>query len=289
MTTAEPLMTVEEAVQWMRERPEYADLIEDAYLSSNVVEAAERFRASAEFDAVLRLLGPRLAGATVGDVGAGNGIASWAFAQSGARVVYAVDPSDSAVIGLGALRSMPGSETIVPLTGVGEELPLESATCDIVYVRQTLHHADSLERFLTEIARVLKAGGVLLATREHVAETPEELATFLANHPTHRLVGGEHAFPLRAYIRAIESAGLVIDSVLGPWDSVINAYPAVRNEGELHSVAELALEKRLGRIGRLVARVPGCAGIVDRYIRRHRAGDLVTFIALKPSPLPPRA
>jgi ubiquinone/menaquinone biosynthesis C-methylase UbiE len=272
---------MDDAVRRLRRQPECADLVRDAYLSYDVAESAERFRASAEFAAVLDLLGESVIGATVADVGAGNGIASWAFAQSGAGTVFAVDPSASAEVGLGAFARLPNDERIVQLAGVGEALPLDDSSCDIVYVRQTLHHAQSLDRFLVEVARVLKPGGRLLATREHVAESPDDLAIFLANHPTHHLVGNEHAFPLKSYTDAIELAGLELDRVLTRWDSVINAFPAARDNDELRALPRRELKGAFGPAGKVVSRIPGAAWIGKRYWL-HTPGELVSFLAHKP-------
>ena len=113
-----------------------------------------------------------------------------------------------------------------------EELPIADATVDVVYSRQVLHHAAELDRFVGEVARILRPGGVLLACREHVVDDDAQKRAFLAAHPVNRLAGGENAFALPEYIAAIAAAGLALDRSLGPWDSIINAFPQVRSSAE---------------------------------------------------------
>ena len=76
-------MTVENAVRVLRSRPECAELVRDAYLGTDVVESARRFEASGEFAEVCRILESFLPAAAVLDIGAGVGIASYAFVRAG--------------------------------------------------------------------------------------------------------------------------------------------------------------------------------------------------------------
>lgn len=274
---------MDEAVRRLRSDPAAADFVRDAYLSEDVREAAERFALSAEFAAVRELLGNRIADATVVDVGAGNGIAAWAFAQTGAARIYAVDPNPSDVVGLGALRRWLDDARIVPIQGTGESMPLDDESAEIVYARQVLHHAASLPDFTREIARVLRPRGVLLATREHVAETEEQLQTFLASHDLHPLVGGEHAYPLAEYVGALTDAGLVVERVLSPWDTVINAFPVARSQAEVDDRARRALVARLGAAGAALARVPGVEALARTRLDRRRGGEMFSFLATKPT------
>lgn len=271
---------MDDAIRWLRSVPDHAAFVRDAYLSADVAAAAARFHDSAEFAAVMELLGDAIAGGIIVDVGAGNGIASWAFASAGARKVYAVDPNPSEEIGLGALAQL-ADERIEPVLAAGERLPLADEVADVVYARQVLHHAESLNDFLREIARILRPGGTLLATREHVAENAGDLEVFLAEHPTHSLTGGENAFPLQHYVNAIEGAGLVLERIIGPWESVINAYPAARSDEELEALPRQAMMRRFGRVGDLSASIPGATAFVRRYVHRPRPGDRFSFVASK--------
>jgi SAM-dependent methyltransferase len=272
-----------EAIGVLRENPRYAQLVRDSYLGEDVRESAERFSASAEFADVLALARSRFSGGMVLDVGAGNGIASFAFARSGARVVFALEPDLSTTIGLGALRPLVAGMAVEAVCAMGEAIPLRSGSVDLVYARQVLHHASDLRELLSECARVLKPGGLLLACREHVVDDERQLDEFLRGHPVHQLAGGENAFRLREYLRGIESSGLRMDRVLRPRDSIINAFPGVRTREELQREPSTILIRKLGGFGALISRMPGIQQAVRAYLNRRREpGRLYTFVATKP-------
>lgn len=266
----------------LRSDPQHAALIRDSYLDEDTREAAERFRLSAEFSEVLTLFGEHLRDADVLDLGAGTGIASYAFARSGARVVYALEP-DPGEIGRDAIMRLKAALPIEVLDASGEQIPLPDSSIDIIYARQVLHHTGNLRGVLLECARVLKSGGQLLVCREHVADDEEQLEKFLAAHPVHRLAGGEHAYPLDAYVRAIAAAGLMLKKIYDPWDTLINAFPTVRTNAELVCFPDTLLRERFGRAGAWLCLVPGVRPLVWKRIRRDAfPGRLYSFLAVKP-------
>jgi SAM-dependent methyltransferase len=272
-----------EAIERLREDPRFAELVRDSYLGEDLQESAERFSASAEFADVLNLAGSRLPGGAVLDLGAGNGIASFAFARSGARFILAIEPDLSTTVGLGALRPLVDGMAVEVVCATGEAIPLRSGAVDLVYARQVLHHAADLRQLVSECARVLKPGGLLLACREHVVDDERQLEEFLRRHPVHQLAGGENAFRLTEYLGAIEGCGLRIDRILRPWDSIINAFPLVRTHEELQREPSTILTRRLGGFGTLISRVPSVQAVVRAYLnRRGEPGRLYTFVATKP-------
>jgi SAM-dependent methyltransferase len=276
-----PLPSVDEAIRFLRADPASHDLVRDAYLGRDVVDSAKRFLASAEFAAVRALLGDRLRGATVLDVGAGTGVASAAFLASGARRAIALEPDASDEVGRGAIQRLgtrPGLEIV---DGWGEKIDLQDGSVDIVYCRQALHHAQDLPLMIRECARVLRPGGTFIACREHVVDDDGQLQQFLAAHPIHRLAGGEHAFALADYVAAIQGSGLKIQRQFGPWDSVINAFPMARTEEELADLPSALFEQRLGRLGKVVASAPFGAWLARRWLERPRPGRLYSFLASK--------
>lgn len=279
----ETLITTDEAVRRLRADPEWTDLVRDAYLGRDVVDSARRFSQSGEFAEVKRILGRKLAGATVLDLGAGIGMAALALAASGAVRVIAVDPDPSDEVGRGAMARLAGHGEFEIVDGFGEAIPLGDKSVDIVYCRQMLHHARDLQQVLRECARVITPGGVLLACREHVVDDADQLRQFLDQHPVNRLAGGENAYRLAAYLDAIEGAGLVLDHLYTPWDSVINVYPGARTQAEVDAIPRQKLAGRIGPIGRVAIRLPGVKSAIWRRIYKPVPGRMYSFLAHRPA------
>ena len=278
--SAPPAYSHDDAIVHMRNDPRLADTVRDNYIGADVLEAATRFARSAEFTEVVALLAG-VRGKTVVDIGAGNGIASYAFASAGADRVYAIEPDDSPIVGRQAMRTIIGGLPIRLLAGVGEHIPLPDGCADVVYVRATLHHVQDLDRFAAESARLLRRGGMFIACREHVAENERELSRFLADHPLHRLAGGEYAYPVDGYRGAILRAGLHVERTLGPWDSIVNAFPTVQTNDELRDLVATRLRRRLGRLRGLSALTRALEPLLALWVRRPVPGRLYSFVATK--------
>ncbi len=212
---------------WLRSQSGHSALVQACFYDDPLLAAAERFHLSTEWKAVQELINP--ARGTALDVGAGRGISSFALARDGWKTV-ALEPDPSNVVGAGAIRML-AAEADIPIQVVetwGEALPFEDSSFDLVHVRQTLHHARNLTQLCREIGRVLKSGGKMIATREHVISHRRDLDKFLSNHPLHALYGGENAFLLEEYLNALRGASIVVSNVLNPLDSDINLYPETR-------------------------------------------------------------
>ncbi len=272
---------IDEAILTLLEDPRYARQMHDAYIGADLRACAQRFWTSGEFAEVLRYLGDRAHGEIL-DLGAGNGIASYAFAQNGAQFVYALEPSRSKLVGQGAIATLTCGLSVAIFGGVGEEIPLPDCCVDVVYARQVLHHTTDLKQVLKECHRILRSGGLFLACREHVVDNEAQLRSFLANHPIHRQIGGENAFPLSIYLDAISSAKLQTLACLGPWDSVINAYPGVTTQAALESYPSQFLGAKLGPVGNRLSGLSPVRQLVWRWLNRPVAGRLYTFLATKP-------
>jgi len=123
-------------------------------------------------EALLRLMPPMV----IADLGAGEGAFALLLAQRAQKVI-AVD-SSARMIEVGrdqALRS--GVENLEYRLGDMEELPIETASVDLVFFSQSLHHALHPERAVTEAARILVPGGriVILDLVKHRFEEAREL------------------------------------------------------------------------------------------------------------------
>ncbi|MDD1776616.1 MAG: class I SAM-dependent methyltransferase [Candidatus Helarchaeota archaeon] len=275
------ILSIDETVRYLRSDPQYADIVHNSYVGKDVHDSAQRFTASAEFTEVLKLLGKRVSGGVILDLGAGTGIASYAFCRSGASTVYALEPDPSQEVGRGAIERLPGGLSIQVIAACGEAIPLPEEEVHIVYTRQVLHHARDLSALLKECARVLKPGGIFLACREHVVDNDRQLRKFLRTHPMHQLAGGENAFRLDVYLNTIHNSGLTINKVLGPYDSIINAFPEVSTMGELEVLPRIRLERRFGRWGGLASSVPLVNYLVWKWLKRSTPGRLYSFLATK--------
>lgn len=149
------MMTPSQAVRYLRERAQYADLVRDAYLGADVLDAAQRFSRSAEFEEIARFIGNRLQNAVVLDLGAGAGAASYAFATRGARIVYAVEPDLSKDVGGLAIREIAFNLPVQIVSAIGEALPFPDQTIDVVFGRQVLHHTRDLNlNLIGDCARI---------------------------------------------------------------------------------------------------------------------------------------
>ena len=275
-------MTWEDAVRWYRDQPGNEAEVRKNYFDLPVRMAAERYANSEEFAEVLRLLGTGEQRRLL-EPGAGNGIASFALAKNG-WLVTALEPDESVEVGAGAIRE------IVELTGLpinvvqefGEKLPFEDESFDAIHARQVLHHASDLDAMVREFARVLRRGGLLLSTREHVADDDQQLIAFRNEHPLHRLYEGENAYPLDRYLNSFAKAGFRLKETWGPLESILNFSPGTEKERQI-SLRQVANHSYL-RLGRLF-------GWSDRFkqaqVRRHTQRDrtpgrIYSFLVEKP-------
>jgi SAM-dependent methyltransferase len=226
-----------------------ASLAKDAYFGDPAI-SAQRYHRSAEFQEIRTLI-PAKKGRAL-DLGAGNGILSWALAKEGWDVT-AVEPDKSELVGAGAIRQLalqPGIKINV-IEAFGEAIPLASAGFDLIVARQVLHHAKSLPAFCKEMARLGKPGTTVLTLRDHVISGPQQLQPFLDSHPLHHRYGGENAFTLSDYRSALLDAGIAIDRQYLSVQSVLNYDPMkpqdIKNKialsvGALSPVARLAMK-----------------------------------------------
>jgi SAM-dependent methyltransferase len=214
----------EQAVLWLRSQPEQTELVKACFYDDPLLQAAQRYYASSEWQAVRSLIGPGRGRAL--DVGSGRGIAAYALAMDGWQTT-ALEPDPSAIVGAGAIRALAEAAhlDIDVVQQHGESLPFADDSFVLVHCRAVLHHARDLTRMCGEIARVLRAGGVLLATREHVISRREDLSRFLAAHPLHHLYDGENALLLQEYVEAIRSAGLCVERIINPYACDVNLFP----------------------------------------------------------------
>ncbi|HEU0162931.1 MAG TPA: class I SAM-dependent methyltransferase [Rhizomicrobium sp.] len=214
----------EEAVRRLTADPDAAGLVHDCYYDAPLEKAAERFHASDEWRSVRKVIGTGPGMAL--DVGAGNGIVSYALARDG-WTVSALEPDPSDLVGAGAIRRLAAHAgiPIAVLEGFGEQVGMPPASFDLVIVRQVVHHAHDLDGFCREMARLLKPGGRFFSFRDHVADDEAQKQQFFREHPLHHLYGGENAYSVARYRAALEGAGLAVEKSWGHFAAPFNFAP----------------------------------------------------------------
>jgi ubiquinone/menaquinone biosynthesis C-methylase UbiE len=280
------VLSYEKSVNWMRGQAEYTEFVKLCYLDRDNLEAAKRFTVSEEFQEVSKLLQlrDRATPAKVLDLGCGNGIASYAFASLNCEVT-AVDPDTSDDVGLMAadrLRAHISSGSITTIQSTAESLPFPDNTFDVIYERQALHHFSDLVQGLTECARVLKPGGLFLATREHVVKDAKQLEEFLAGHILHQQHGGENAYPVAHYTNSLKQAGFTVVQKMAPMDSVINHFPD--SKADVNQAMHYWFTSKFGNtLGSSIAGMSFAGKIYRRYrsMRDQAPGRLYSFLCTK--------
>jgi SAM-dependent methyltransferase len=279
------ILSWEDAVVWLRNQPARRQLVVDAFYDDPLVAAAERYRGSGEWRAISQLLRGRRGKAL--DVGAGRGIASYALARDGFQVT-SLEPDPSAIVGAGAIRAL-AAEAALPISVVeefSERLPFADGAFGVVFARAVLHHTRDLELACSEMYRVLRPGGILIAAREHVISKETDLGQFLDGHPLHHLYGGEHAFLLDRYIGALKAAGFGPLQVLSPLKSPINLFPYTIDslrDAVIDKVSQKIPARPLWRVALGSNRIfRALLSIAERF--DNRPGRLYSFVGHKAAP-----
>lgn len=275
-------LTWEEAVQWLKSQDDRQELVKACYYDDPLLESAQRFVNSEEWQAVHDISKDWMHGKVL-DLGAGNGISSYAFAIAGCQVT-ALEPDPSEIVGAGAIAKLAKEANldIEIIQNFGESLPFADNSFDIVHGRQVLHHAKNLPKLCQEAARVLRPNGLFIATREHIISEYQDLEIFLQTHPLHQLYGGENAFLLKQYYEAIAQAGLILRDSYGQYQSVINYAPTTRSQHQQNIANKL--EKYLGsRLAKWICSQPNFIELINNiYTWRDRTpGRLYSFVAIK--------
>jgi len=125
-------------------------------------------------EALLKLMPPMV----IADLGAGEGTISQLMAQR-AKKVIAIDNSEKMVEFGTELARKHGIGNMEYRLGELEDVPIRSATVDLAFLSQALHHARHPQRAVEEARRILKPGGriaVLDLNRHHFEEAREMYA-----------------------------------------------------------------------------------------------------------------
>jgi SAM-dependent methyltransferase len=274
--------TWEDAVRWLRRQPGAEAIVRDAYFDDPLAEAADRFWRSNEWQAVREIIGNGPGQAL--DAGAGRGIASFALAKD-RFTVTALEPDPSDFVGGGAIRAL-ATQTGLPIhveQNISERLPFADASFDVVYARAVLHHIADLPAAMREFNRVLRKGGLFVATREHIISDSSQLPAFFAGHLLHHRYGGENAYPLHHYQNAIRGSGLRLERTIGSLESPINFGPQSVADVNRRIAEQLTPTSWLRPLATSMVNLPGAGWLVRRVASKidRRPGRHAAFVARK--------
>lgn len=287
-------MNWHETIESIQANPKFEQLVRDTYISKDLEWNANAFFHSDEFNATTDILKKHLRDlqGKLLDIGAGNGISSVAFAKRGFDVT-ALEPDPSNLVGAGAistLKSRFGLQNIEIIEGFAEDI-IEGKTnyFDVVYARQSLHHAADLTKFVETAYQMLKPGGLFLTIRDHMVYDDQDKALFLERHPLHKMYLGENAFTENQYLEAFENAGFVVLATLKHYDSVINYAPQTTFEVKtIPSEMQQKLRSVLGEYAHnkhVLLFVRRIYDIIGRTLfdEKNVAGRLRSFVLKKPA------
>ena len=122
-------------------------------------------------EALLKLMPPMV----IADLGAGEGTISQLMAQRAKRVI-AVDNSEKMVEVGSELARKQGFANLEYRLGDLEDVPIRTATVDLAFLSQALHHARHPDRAMAEAWRILKPGGRIRDSRSPTATTSKKHA-----------------------------------------------------------------------------------------------------------------
>lgn len=207
----------------------YKDLVLDTFISSDINLNVKRYSESQEFKEIKEIIRKIYSGRKIKilDVGAGNGISSIALAKEG-HYVTALEPDNSDLVGSLAIRF--GANTnkvkIEIIETYFEDLPEEYFNSfDLVFARQAMHHANSLDEFISSANKALTHGGHLFTVRDHVISNEFQKKIFLKKHPLHRFYGGENAYTLKEYLNSFSKNSFGVEKIFRPSSTSINYHP----------------------------------------------------------------
>jgi len=207
----------------------YKDLVLDTFISSDLNLNIKRYSESQEFKEIKKIISKIYSGRKIKilDVGAGNGISSIALAKEG-HYITALEPDNSDLVGSQAIRfgANINKVKIEIIDTFFEDLPKEYFNSfDLVFARQAMHHANSLNNFILSANKALTQGGFLFTVRDHVVSNKFQKKIFLRKHPLHKFYGGENAYTIKEYISSFSKNSFELEKIYKPSSTPINYHP----------------------------------------------------------------
>ncbi len=152
------------------------------------------------------------------DVAAGSGLAAEALAAQG-WIVTALDLSQELV---DQIRARPGIREALQHDLSGGPLPFADARFAAVFAGEIIEHLVDTRRFLDELHRVLRPGGLLVVTTPNLASFENRIRLLFGVYPAwleYELSGQGH---VRAYTRRtlrthLRDTGFEVEQIAGNW------------------------------------------------------------------------
>ena len=234
--------------------PRIAATLRGNYIHRNPDVAFEEYRASLEFQKVLRLLG--IFGVNrstrICEIGGGPGFVTWALARAGFENLCLVEPNGHYHTGTGYLRQrLERDGHAIEIVNDLDRWYSETSEYDLILTRNCIHHFPNIA-FVAAAARAkLADGGRWFAWREQYAEDTEQLLNVLGKHPYAAKFGlYEFAYPAGYYEEAFRFAGYRLAAVVpaGYANNALIMYQP--NEGDR------AIQAFTAKVEQLLARTP---------------------------------
>ncbi len=287
-------MTWEETILYIRTKDEYKDLVRLAYLDVDLAKNGELYKSGEEYIEILKIFRHYAPNAkNILDIGCGNGISALSFAIEGYHVT-AVEPDKSETIGAGAIKKLKqhyNLSNIEIFEDFAENIKFPDNSFDIVFARQSMHHAHDLQKFVEEMARVLKPGGLFLTVRDHVVFNESDKKRFLESHPLQKYYHGENAYKPKEYKNAIAKANLKLIKELKYFDSIINYFPLKSTDLEKQKSENIksrkeSLRGKIGLLSNFKILLSLYSFILDKkygkiFDEKNVPGRMYSYIALK--------
>lgn len=151
-------------------------------------------------------------GTVVADIGAGDGIYSFAAVQQVGATgkVYATEIDTKKLKELRAEVAKRKLQNVVVVESKEADTNLPTACCDAIFLRRVYHHLTKPAEFDANIIRSLKPGGRLAI----IDFPPRSGLEPVEGVPANR---GGHGIPQKVVIQELTAAGLQMEKVVNDW------------------------------------------------------------------------
>ena len=142
------------------------------------------------------------------DIATGAGFAAFISAQH-TDTMLATDPTRPMLDQVRRLREERGLDNVAMVMVIAEDLPFADESLDLLTCRTAPHHFLDVTRWLGEVARVLKPGGVFVLADTTAPEDPD-IAAWMNDLEVRRDPSHVRNWTPREWETGIEGAGLTV-------------------------------------------------------------------------------